>query len=396
MPTVTPVGMSVQRTTDDADSNNNSSNNNSSSNKRLKVMGSQEQLQLQQQQQQQQQRSFSLSAMSSDDPLPLPMEPFVTRQSSLFRFLNSSGIFGSSDARQQQQQQQQQQHMMQMQQGFNGDGFGKRSSAFGLFSFSRSAQREASASAARAPAGFGDDGPFCGAGSVMGRMELEQKSASMVAGIGDNDNHMDPFDPVPINDVTVSRSSMVDDTLNEVTSSPWTVPPTSTREGRRMAKHDGDDDEDFAASPSKGLTSQVSDWLTSFLPAGKGLSGGKSDVGDESPAPPPPGGDESLTRSISSSIFGLVESPSIFLTNLKSGVTSIFGDPFGSLKSSSDLQPIPIHPPGFFPQNQDGSGNNGPGPIPILGEAPSSKRDSLLDDYEETPMEMELRNVRSR
>ena len=86
--------------------------------------------------------------------------------------------------------------------------------------------------------------------------------------------------------------------------------------------------------------------------------------------PPPP--DHELERSISSSIFGVVRSPSQFLTNLRSGVTSMFS-------GTADLEPNAIAEP---------TATRMP---PLSTASASATRNSLLDDYEESPMEAQLR-----
>merc|ERR1712224_1090014 len=78
------------------------------------------------------------------------------------------------------------------------------------------------------------------------------------------------------------------------------------------------------------------------------------------------------------------------MTNLKSGITSFFGDPFSPAPAppSSPMRQFPT----AVSQQQHGQ-QNFRGNGFFLGNA-ASKPDSLLDDFEETPMEKELRNAK--
>ena len=218
------------------------------------------------------------------------------------------------------------------------------------------------------------------------------------------------------------------------------LPPTSTANSVAGLEEEMEDiatsgleirgdgeDHDAAAPlpPQKGLRSQMSDWLSSFFPPTKrddelGESRNYNDNTDFGPSshsgmendgtaiPPPPGGEGGLGRSVSSAIFGLVESPSIFLSTLKSGVSSVFGEAATGETFSPTLRRFPSafqqqqvrQLPNFLPQQQsDGNGGSAGdgdaiiGNHPVLGE-PAPKRDSLLDDIDETPMEKELRNAK--
>jgi hypothetical protein len=176
--------------------------------------------------------------------------------------------------------------------------------------------------------------------------------------------------------------------------------------------------------PAKGLRTQMSDWLTSVFPSPTKQENGSLDDGDNyntkknnnidprslnnmdnggSAIPPPPGGGAGLGRGVSSTIFGLVESPSLFLTTLKSGVSSIFGDSMFSSQAPQDSSPIRRFPSSFRQQQQQqqqialrqpfgGKGGAMTGHQPVLGER-AQKRASLLDDFDETPMEKALRNA---
>lgn len=172
--------------------------------------------------------------------------------------------------------------------------------------------------------------------------------------------------------------------------------------------------------PAKGLRTQMSDWLTSFLPSPTKQENGSLDDGDNhntkidprslnnmdnegSAIPPPPGGGAGLGRGVSSAIFGLVESPSLILTTLKSGVSSMFGDSMFSSQAPQDSSPIRRFPSSFQQKQQQqqqtalrqpfgGKGGAMTGHQPVLGER-AQKRASLLDDFDETPMEKALRNA---
>lgn len=140
------------------------------------------------------------------------------------------------------------------------------------------------------------------------------------------------------------------------------------------------DTDDVVPPPTNRLTANVSDWLASFWPLGKE----PDDRSKEPPPPPPP--NSGLERSISSTIMTLARSPSQFLTSLKSGVTSMV---FGSGAGGDPFAPIPITQP-----------TSQPLPPPPIMNHPSAgsqtiRRDSLLDDYEESPMETRLRTITS-
>jgi len=182
-------------------------------------------------------------------------------------------------------------------------------------------------------------------------------------------------------------------------------------------RYGGDSDDDASSPLSKALKAQMSDWLASFFPESprhesaeitKTKATSNSDGGDDddAPIPPPPGviTDPVLSRSMSSTLFGLVESPTMFLTSLKSGVTSLFGD---------SVAPVRRFPTGTFEQPQEQEQNRlqnqkfggstvgaeriGVDEITVhnavLGQW-VEQRGSLLDDIEETPMERELRNAK--
>lgn len=177
--------------------------------------------------------------------------------------------------------------------------------------------------------------------------------------------------------------------------------------------------------PPKGLKTQMSDWLTSFFPSptkGDGSmdnynrtnnnifdSSSHSGIDNEGTTiPPPPGGGAGLGRSVSSAIFDLVESPSLLLTTLKSGMTSLFGDsvlppapgvlstPTRRFPSSFQQQIRQQQQQNVLQQHFLGKASAGGtmvGNHPVLGER-AKRRGSLLEDFEETPMEKELRNAK--
>ena len=207
----------------------------------------------------------------------------------------------------------------------------------------------------------------------------------------------------------------------------------------RNGQHSSDGGEDGVLSPPKASKTQISDWLNSVFPSpikrggsshtynhttkdGFDSSSNNNDTVDNWRAtiPPPPGGGSGLGRSASSAIFGLVESPSLLLTSLKSGVSSLFGDSiFPQSPVDAMLTPIRRFPSTFQQQQQQkmrqeqqhmqqqqqmrlqpqqvGGNVAARGAIignhQILGE-PTKRRSSLLEDFEETPMEMELRNAK--
>jgi hypothetical protein len=140
--------------------------------------------------------------------------------------------------------------------------------------------------------------------------------------------------------------------------------------------------EEVAAPPKAGLTSQMSDWLTSFFPP----------AGDEGEAKAPPPPQQNLQRGISSTIFNLARSPSQFLTNLKSGVTSVFTDNSPGNPGTLGQMGAPAvpKPAGLTSQNHSlGSQSQN------FGIPSETRMDSLLDDTEDTPLETQFRNGRS-
>ncbi len=187
------------------------------------------------------------------------------------------------------------------------------------------------------------------------------------------------------------------------------------------------DDEEVLPPPTpRGLKTQMSDWFTSIFPSpsktslanaappntkndAKPAAAQQQQQVDEASIPPPPGA--GMGRSVSSALFGsLIESPSLFLTTLKSGVSSMFGDsvvgqdagPIRRFPSSfqrqeqqqeEQTQTTTTAPPSSYSGTTNSITTNTTGMIPaVLGEK-ATRGDSLLDDFEETPMEKSLRNV---
>ena len=216
----------------------------------------------------------------------------------------------------------------------------------------------------------------------------------------------------------------------------WTSNNTNTIVGVNInhSADGGDLDRDRAAivppPVTKVLKAQLSDFFFASFFAEDGLSADnwnnnndtnhnniqpptRNDIDDDDEDAPiscPPGEnlEGGLLRSISSTIFGSGESSLLLMTNLKSSVTSLFlGDP--------NLSPVRLFPTRLSQQKQQqqndlqqefgegvgGGGNisvgdvgmSGNGNHPILGQI-AKRQTSLLDDFEETPMEQQLRNAK--
>jgi hypothetical protein len=134
---------------------------------------------------------------------------------------------------------------------------------------------------------------------------------------------------------------------------------------------------DEAVPPAMNrLTTQASDWLNSFWPLGK-----PEELAREEPPPPPP--TTSLGPGISSTFFKFASSPSTFLSNLKSGVTMYFGDSSPTQSGATGAEPMPFGPGSIFPPPPNDGTN-------------AARRSSLLDDYEDSEMEIKMRRVTSR
>jgi hypothetical protein len=408
--------------------NNNNNNNEpgsrrSSSNKRMRV-------------QEEGRASASASASgilshrtSITDPLPLPTQPLEERQSTLFRFLNNTGIFGKGNnnnnntttdndndndnidpiplsVKNISQNVSQLGHDDRSGSGSDGSSssvqgqgqddvfsLNSQQSISGMFSFSRPGQQQQRASLLSSQG----QGP-------MGRMTVEQLRELQV--------QKQQQQQVQVQNYAGGGGGGGNAEEEEMQE----IPTTGL-----LTDNNNNDDDDIvagaAAPPTKGLTSQASDWMASFFPATNSKPDGtprrklppinydNNDDEDGAAIPPPPGGvggggvygNPSLGRSVSSTIFGLVESPSLLLTSLKSGISSFFGDPFApspaaAVSSSSPMRRFPNNEQQHFGGNVVNGNNIGGGLIgnPILGQA-SERRASLLDDFEDTPMEKQLR-----
>jgi hypothetical protein len=368
----------------------------------------------------------------TNTPLPLPTTALESRQSSLFRFLGSSGIFGglvsgSRNSFLQQQLQHQQPHQRQSMGSLLGldntvnMAKGGTSSCImpGMLGFTRGnnleqKQQQQPYSTAMAMATARDTmmmmkmmrrDTTTEPGAMMGRMVIQQqKLGNDTSGLEEGLEPLPLVDDASIEPITQSTGETADQISNHHVS----VTNETKNENHINDEDQGNDTEDNSANvtlpPAKGLTSQVSDWLSSFFPTNKDSLGDddyEPDLGKHSPTPAGmaaalPPGDSLLSRSVSSSIFGLIESPSILLTSLKNGISNVFGTnhamdmiPPAAPAAVSTTQPTTL----LFGQSttMDGSGKM----AALLGEPSAEKGDSLLDDYEETPMEMKLRNVRS-
>jgi hypothetical protein len=357
-----------------------------------------------------------------EDPAPLPPEPLEVRQSSLFRFLNNTNIFGRSNQQQipmqqsssmfgfstgnnnsvgqnpgdmisaeaahfeqrrrnsqrlsllmQQQQQQQQQLQQSMAESnnfmldplplnMNGGGTNQQQ---GNINSNRNNDRFSFSQQGQMPR------------EMMQPQQAQEQGQGGMSVVGLN-NHRSSNNNYPLGAMEeMPMTGLFPSGMgnNNVPVYPPVYPSVAAALG-------GDDD---APLPVRHLTTQVSDWLTSFFPLGK------DGQPDESPPPPPPPGDD-LERSVSSTLFNLVRSPSQFLTNLKSGVTSMFGE--------APIAPLPQGYNDPNDPNNSGQINNaaataGGGPMMGMGGT-ETKQSSLLDDYEESALEARLRSVSSR
>jgi len=382
----------------------------------------------------------NVTQRTSIDPLPLPTQPLEARQSTLYRFLNSTGLFGREkvaatatatghihidstplpDANISQSMSRMtdvgtinnSDRIDARQQGQDLFSLNSQQSTSGAFSFSRPNQQQQQQQSSL-PSSQG----------LMGRMTVgqlreqhmqkqqRQRQQQQVQ------NFVAPHLVAKQNDTSdgVAANGSNHDDEEDMQEMPTTGLLNSN-----------DSAVDTAAQPTKGLTSQVSDWLTSFFPTNTNLKFDEVprrkrpppiyDDDDGVAIPPPPGvaaaataGEPSLARNISSTIFGLVESPSLLINSLKSGISSNFWDPFSSSTVSFN-SPSRQFPNASSSQQQHNhhqqqqqqkfggnvlNGNNCGGLIgyPVLGQA-SEKRGSLLDDVEDTPMEKELRNAK--
>jgi hypothetical protein len=362
------------------------------------------------------------ASASITDPLPLPTQPLEERQSTLFRFLNDTSIFsrGNSNTTTDHDNNNNNNNNIDpislpennisqnvSQRGHDdssGSGSGSsgqqgqddvfalnlQQSISGMFSFSRPGQQQQQQPASLLS--FQGQGP-------MGRMTVEQLRELQVQ-----------KQQQQVQNFTGDRSG---DAEEEEMQEILTIGLLTNNN----SNNDSDIVASAAAPPTKGLASQASDWMASLFPATNSKldgtpsrkfppihNGNNNDDEDEVAIPPPPGGgvggvygNPSLGRSVSSTIFGLVESPSLLLTSLKSGISSNFWDPFApspaaAVSSSSPMRRFPNNELQHFGGNVVNGYNIGGGLIgnPFLGQA-SERRESLLDDVEDTPMEKQLR-----
>ena len=360
------------------------------------------------------------------DPLPLPTQPLEERQSTLFRFLNNTGIFGRGNNSNSNNNNTTtynednnnidpislpeniiSQNVSQLgHDNSSGSGSGSsgqqgqddvfalnsQQSVSGMFNFSRPGQQQQQQQPGSLLSSQGQ-GP-------MGRMTVEQFRELQVQ---KQQQQVQKF--------AGGRSGDAEEEdLQEISTFGLLTDNNSNNDNDIVAG---------AAAPStKGLTSQASDWMASLFSATNSKpdgtprrkfppinNGNNNDDEDGAAIPPPPGGvggggdhgNPSLGRSVSSTIFGLVESPSLLLNSLKSGISSMFRDPFApipvvAVSSSTPMRRFPNNEQQHFGGNVANRNNIGEESIgnPILGQV-SEKRASLLDDVEDTPMEKQLR-----
>ena len=379
----------------------------------------------------------------TDDVTPLPPDAWPNRQMSMFNFLSGTGIFGRNSSIQAPMGVHQEQQPLQASSGVFPFSGGNRNSWFNTtqqdYAQFRNQSLLISNEASNFRGGMNQQQPL--GSRTINQMTNDAMSSSCLTNASSFGGHANP--PMMMNQwggqhqvTAVGANDMV-------------------RQGSRTKA-------DTAPPPMNRLTSQVSDWLTSFLPGaarqdveathedniapppvgnelersisssifgdvqsatlptqnapppadnlersisssifGVARSAARQTKVDPPPpavnlerslsssifgllrsvarqsngAPPPPGPD--LERSISSSIFGAVRSPSQFLTNLRSGVTSMFSGT-ADLEPNAIAEPIAARMP------------------PFPSASASAPRDSLLDDYEESPMEAQLRLLSPR
>ncbi|KAL3928883.1 MAG: hypothetical protein SGBAC_012453 [Bacillariaceae sp.] len=299
-----------------------------------------------------------------EEEAPLPLDALATRQSSFFNFLSNNGLFGGSNKpvppppAPTSQSSLMFDNTSSMQMNNNSQQtFDHMNVAASNNRHSFSLQQQQQQYYASGPGGGNDQ-------AAMLQPPKMQERNSLV----------DVFEPLPIGDANDGGSGISMDQM-QVRQQMEMIQRNSLGSRRdSAASNNGIGFEsgsnapanipDVAAAPPRiGLTAQISDWLTPFLPQ------------SEDAAPPPPG--EDLQRSISSTLFNMARSPSQFLTSLKSGVTSMFMD-------NNPAQPVSMPaPPGSLEQNQS------------FGRRSDSIKDSLLDDTDESPLETQLRQFPS-
>ena len=361
--------------------------------------------------------------VKTEEIAPPPLEPLQTRQSSLFRFLSNTSIFGGGSDQQQQQQQQQRQ------QSFGGNFFGTRQQSMGMMPGPTNQPLQMGSSTFLL-----DPLPIGGNNNSTAAMR-QQQHQKQNSGVGPQPQQVQQMQErmiqmqqhmqqqmqmqmeqlrqrqlqqrtggggggssnVMLNDNTKNplrsalRSSLVNNNSSNggMDHAQANYPNSNNAIGGDLAaaaaaarQGSSGNDNVAVAPPANKLTSQVSDWLTSFFPLGK-------DANEEQQLPPPAA--DNLQRSVSSTLINFARSPSQFLTSLRTGVSSMFGDPTKNDNNGNgtddDLNPVPLDVVGGV-GSSGGDGDSKPSAA-VLGT--ESRGDSLLDDYEETPLETRLR-----
>eukprot|EP00980_Cylindrotheca_fusiformis_P004371 scaffold925_cov129-Cylindrotheca_fusiformis.AAC.24 len=325
-----------------------------------------------------------------DDVVPLPVDGLQTRQSSFFKFLSSTGIFGSGAQ-------------------------AKAPKGPGMVVTPNNATVRTNGfrtlhSSCSVP-GTITSMPNNNGWSNQPQQGLSISNNAPFAiqppGSQPHDSFTDAFEPTPLNgdeknghgnlkgntrmDPTTVRHQMQllrqPENNDEIyQNAPKPVEAVSAATLPESISNVADNNIEVAAPPKAGLTKQVSDWLALFFPPGGGEVEGEAGAEDNEISPP----QQSMQRGISSTLFNLTRSPSQFLTNLKTGVTSMFMDNSPGKPGAMGQVPPPVVPPpaGLNSQNLGNSSQS-------FGIPSESKPDSLLDDTEESPLEAQLRNVRS-
>ncbi len=310
------------------------------------------------------------------DEAPLPPDT-LGRQSSLFRFLSGSRIFGKNNADDPENTNQMEATRNQQTPGFFPFAGGTNSSAYSSTYGQQSLPNPSDLISLEATAFEANNSVTAGPSFTMNVQQplpFQNYNPTTVNGgittmnqYGARVMYQQQF----YEDTRKPPATKENYSVLEELPNTGLIPPSMGYE--QPASYSHTHNEISPPPPANRISTQVSDWLTSFWPLGK-----EQDNRPQEPAPPPPPSD-GLERSISSTIINLARSPSQFLTALKSGVTSIVfgGDAFA---------PIPINQSTSQVQVERSSN---------VSENGSTRRDSLLDDYEETPMEARLRTVTS-
>lgn len=326
---------------------------------------------------------------AQEDDVPLPVNGLQARESSFFNFLSNTGIFGAGSP-------------------------AKAQRATGVPGLSNNTNMNMNGfeNANITGLGQGTIGNIPNNNAILhfqqqqqyfqgdvNNVRVDNGQFGMQPNLQARNSLADVFEPLPLNEAETSGQGNLNNNMTmdqmlvrqqmqmlQQHQSSNGYPPQGTTDGfvpaSAPANASGVNDIQVVAAPPKsGLTGQVSDWLTSFFPP----------PGDESEAQTLPPPQQNLQRGISSALFNLARSPSQFLTNLKSGVTSMFMDnsPGKPAAMAQMCAPTVPQPAGLTNHNHSiGSQSFG---IPTN----AMRRDSLLDDTEDTPLETQLRNVRS-